>query len=54
MKYNIKNAQHDEHAWKCVKCNFYFTLYGPAKCYVRPNFCPCCGVPYREDEDESL
>ena len=36
--------------WQCTKCGLYFTLMGPQRCYIRPNFCPNCGIPYSNGE----
>lgn len=48
MKRFIKPAMPSENGWKCTKCGLYFTLYGPAKCYITPNYCPNCGTPYAD------
>lgn len=46
MKQFIKHI--DENKWACIKCGLSFTLYGPAMCYIRPNYCPHCGSPYAD------
>lgn len=52
MKYNriIKNFGDPEYGascdWKCTKCGFKFTLYGPNGKYAPVSFCPNCGVPH--------
>ena len=51
MKKFIKSAPHEDNAWKCLKCGFYFTLYGPAKSFVTPNYCPNCGTPNKEEKE---
>ena len=54
MKRFIKPMPSEDNAWKCTKCGFYFTLYGPAKCYITPNYCPVCGIPYADGNPDAF